>query len=307
MIGRLAHYLRRARTLKNEKGTAELLRVTRDFAIRRAFRENPLLESFEYHVLAPKRDVMKTLIRVAYQREDATSLSERWMVYASFDAKSEILPHVEQQLRSFHERGYRIVFVTTSPELRDEDVKERLAPWCGAVVHRKNEGYDFGSYKLGYMLFRGAIHVAPGAVESFILMNDSCLGPYGDLRAHIEKMIAAQDSVYGITKSYEIHEYIQSYFLHFGTVPIRSLLEEYMAHVRVIHMKTSIVRFMEIGLSHWMRTQKGIVLKAIVDPKNGDIYHLMNAAGTTDPVIQSVAEPMRNQGRLPLYKRSNLK
>jgi lipopolysaccharide biosynthesis protein len=84
-----------------------------------------------------------------------------------------------------------------------------------AVIHRENEGYDFASYKLVYRPIGEAIHSTP-LPESLILMNDSCLGPFGDLQGITDKMIASHDAVFGITKSYEIAAHLQSYFYHFG-------------------------------------------------------------------------------------------
>jgi hypothetical protein len=115
----------------------------------------------------------------------------------------------------------------------------------------------------------------------------------------------ASRTVYGITKSYEIAEYLQSYFLHFSGGLLPEALDGYMKRIRILNSKWAVVRFLEIGLSRWLRT-RGIALKALVDPREEPVASLMRQRNVTDPVLEPVAALLRDQGILPFYKRSNL-
>jgi|GEM_PF-2764915 len=299
MLGRVSYYIKKGYVELGQKGFQKTLINGFEFLIRRKFFLQFLFESLEYRLWSRFRSVEDTLIQVLHQ--DLSRLqSNRLMIYVSYDSQSEIRDHVRQQLQAFSQLGYEIIFVTTSSEVGPAQVQE-LSQFCALIVHRKNEGYDFCSWKLGHQLASGWAQKA----KSVILMNDSCLGPYFDLRPSVEKMEQSKNTVFGITKSYEITEYIQSYFFHFsGDLIQNGLMDRFFDRIRILRSKWAIVRFLEIGSSRFFK-QSGIRLQALVEPKESEVKALMDKAGKTEPCGDPVGSWLVERKINPFYKRSN--
>ena len=298
MKGRLVYYFHQFLREFNNHGPRSAAVKMLEFLVRRRLFIGFLLESFEYHVLSRFRDLDTTLI----QAWTFSPLQPgRVLIYVGFDAKSELKPHVIGQLEVFQKLGYQIVFVSTSLYLESNQL-ELLRNSCHVVIHRKNLGYDFCSWKLGYQVLSSN----RGAIESLILMNDSCLGPSFDLDNVLRQMRQSTGAVFGITKSYEIDEYIQSYFFHFGKDLIRvGLVDQFFDRVRILNSKWSIVRYLEIGSSRFFR-RHSISLMALVDPRESRIAEIMKRYSQTDPVVDPAGRVWNELGISPFYKRSNL-
>ncbi len=298
MIGRLVYYLSRFRRVLENQGPKVAAAKVLDFLARRRVFLGFLFESIEYHVISRFRDLDATRI----QSWTFSSLpSGRVLIYVSFDAHSEIRPPVIEQLEAFQRLGYQTIFVSTSPQLGPSQL-DSLRNSCHMVIHRKNLGYDFCSWKLGYQ----ALSTDRGAIESLILMNDSCFGPSFDLQNVLQQMRQAPGAVFGITKSYEIDEYIQSYFFHFGKDLLRTaLVDRFFDRIRILNSKWAIVRYFEIGSSRFFRRRR-VPLLALVDPREPRIAEIMKRHSQTDPVVDPVGKIWNELGISPFYKRSNL-
>jgi hypothetical protein len=299
MFGRVSYYFKKLRSAIKQKGFISAGVELISFLIRRQFFLQFGLESFEYHVLARIRSLESTLLAI---HKNEPIESKRVLIYASFDKNSRILPHVLQQLEAFKEQGYQTIFVSTSPFFGLEQAKP-LYSLSRVIFHRKNQGYDFCSWALAYEMIKDQRR----EIESLIIMNDSCLGPYFDLTASLEKMRLAPNSVYGITKSYEITEYLQSYFFHFGKdLNTSGIVDQFFSRIRVLNSKWCIVRYLEIGSSRFLRS-KGVLLQALADPKERNIAELMLVSGQTEPSADPVGKNLVEIGINPFHKRSNLK
>lgn len=301
MIGRFHYYYQKFITKLRKHGSKRALLLLAEFLIRRKFFLQFALESLDYGWISRFRNEKKTLLDRWQSGSTAKPSGKfRALVYVSYDSESRIQDHVIEQLRFFHQQGYRIVFVSTSPELKLE-ARGDLFSWAETVLHRKNLGYDFVSYKLGFAEFAPDL----SSLSSVVLMNDSCVGPLFDFVPALRRMESDSGAVYGITKSVEIAEYIQSYFLHFGEgVIISGLLAEYLARIRILKSKWAIVRFLEIGGSRWLR-KRGVVLRALVDPTEPKIRKILDDATVTEPTKTPAAEIFIALGLLPFKKRKH--
>jgi lipopolysaccharide biosynthesis protein len=233
-------------------------------------------------------------------KEDPLS-SNRVLCYAHYDAGSKIAEYVIPQLRAFCDDGYQVIFVTTSPDLPVPEY-EKIKSLVTTCVHRKNEGYDFASYKVAFDL------IGPhySSLESLIVMNDSCLGPLFPMNDILKKMRDSVDSVYGVSISEEISEHIQSYFYHFGSSVLKKpFTKVFFDRIRILQSKWGIVRYFEIGSSKLLLAQ-GIAIKALVNPKDSFVKENMRLAQVTEPTRDPVAAKCVELKMTPFYKRSNL-
>jgi hypothetical protein len=131
-------------------------------------------------------------------------------VYVSFDKWGLLADYVVAQVAELARAGRRVIFISTSPKLMPQDVA-RLLPYVREVVHRRNVGHDFGAYK------DGIARLGPLAgLDSLVLMNDSCYGPFGGL-ARVEAAAAASGAdLFGITESWSIRYHLQTYYVRIG-------------------------------------------------------------------------------------------
>ncbi len=129
-------------------------------------------------------------------------------IFSHFARNEEIADYVYHYLECLRAAGCDIVFVSTSDNIR-QDHLDRLQAICAVTIIRKNYGYDFGSYKCGL----DAAHAALGRYQRVVLANDSCYGPFHDLRELIEYGDSHDLDMWGATDSFAIRYHIQSYFI----------------------------------------------------------------------------------------------
>jgi lipopolysaccharide biosynthesis protein len=147
---------------------------------------------------------------------DPNPTSQRYAVYASYDKRNLVADYVVDQVMDLARLGYRVIFVSTSPRL-PEGQAEKVARHCWRVLHRRNFGHDFGSYKVGIQ------QIGPlSAVESLILMNDSCYGPLSNMSDIDQRARASGSNLWGITDSWQSKYHLQSYFLRIDSHALNS-------------------------------------------------------------------------------------
>jgi lipopolysaccharide biosynthesis protein len=155
-------------------------------------------------------------IRMAIDGHDPAASSHRYAVYVTYDRRSLVADYVVTQVAALAALGYRILFISTSPKLPgDEAAKVLHFTW--KVLHRRNIGYDFGSYKDGIRLI-GSMD----KVDSLILMNDSCYGPLFDLAGIEQRAQANGPNILGVTDGWWKDYHLQSYFLRIDSHALRS-------------------------------------------------------------------------------------
>lgn len=299
MIHRFKYYFHfLARALREEGLKATGARLS-DFLRRRSFGFGLVLEWLDYQFFSRSRHTPATVISII---DPGNSLKKvaRWALYCSFDHNSKISQHVLSQLSFLKGHGFSVLFISSSPELGPE-AQALLSPLCAVIIHRKNMGHDFGSWRTGYDLIRPFLD----RTTPVILMNDSCFGPYSSLDALFKLLEDHPNSVIGVTKNYLIEEHIQSYFLGFGAETVRAgIFDEYMNRIRLLATKEGIVRFFEIGGSHFLR-KRDVPLKALIDPIDKPVASMIQEFGSDDALKDPMGRALVERGLMPFYKRSN--
>jgi lipopolysaccharide biosynthesis protein len=119
------------------------------------------------------------------------------------------------------------------------------------VLRKPNVGYDFGSWAVAQAWepsIRDARHV--------ILVNDSLVGPFGDLVDVMSRYEASRADVFGLTNTTQFGPHLQSYFLGFnGGVLADPPLAEFWLGVRDERDKTRVIHRNEIGLGRLLRRE----------------------------------------------------
>lgn len=181
---------------------------------------------------------------------------DKLCVFASYSGVNQISPYVRHFLLHLRNAGYEISFVTTSAQIEEEDINS-LTKLCLSIIHRKNRGLDFGSWKAG-LLYSG---IEWQKYKKILFANDSCYAPIYPM----EKILQQEgQGILSITDSLEQEPHLMSYFLlcHQDVINHPDFLK-FWQNVRMVptRLKGLIVQLYEIGFSRHFR-KCGFHLKA---------------------------------------------
>lgn len=166
----------------------------------------------------------------------------RLTIFAHFDSENIVDDYVIFYLKELRRVSDRIVFVSTSR--LDLLQKERASAVADEVFTKDNIGYDFASWKFG--LERSDLD----KYDQLVLCNDSCYGPFESLAPIFEEMQRRGSDYWGLTKSYQYSEHLQSYFLVFNKNVFKSkTFKDFWETIVNKEFKLQIVLSYEIGLS----------------------------------------------------------
>jgi hypothetical protein len=140
---------------------------------------------------------------VRYSKE---IMGENVCYFAAHSLFQEYPEYVFYYLEKIVEAGFEIIFTSSSPIGYLTFVA--LQKVCSVIIEKDNMGVDFGAWKV-------ALDVSGHGREfrSVLLANDSVLGPFSDLRPIVRKFALSGRDYFGLTKSFQRNEHIQSYFV----------------------------------------------------------------------------------------------
>lgn len=167
-------------------------------------------------------------------------------IFAHYDPQDKVDEYVLYYLRELNRIADSIQFVTTSELCAAE--RHKVESLGVNVIQRKNEGYDFYSYKVGI----DAIDASE--FDELIVCNDSVYGPLSDLATVFSTMRSRGANFWGLTDSYDYQHHLQSYFLVFAGGALQSQgFNDFWQSIQVLEDKVEIIRQYEVGLSRSMR------------------------------------------------------
>jgi len=168
--------------------------------------------------------------------------AKKLCIFAHFDKDNIVDQYVLFYLQDIRKVADRVVFVSTS-SLTAETISA-LKSVCDAVLIRKNEGYDFASWKLALQ------SEALDDFDELILCNDSVYGPFFPLERIFCEMEGKTCDFWGMTSNYDIAYHVQSYFLVFRkAVLVSSAFQQFWERMETQQSKKGVIKFGEIRLS----------------------------------------------------------
>ena len=206
--------------------------------------------------------------------------NQQYAVYVIYDRRSLVADYVVAQAEALARIGYRVVIVSTSPSLPNSQAS-KLIPFCWKIIHRRNIGHDFGSYKAG-------IHQIDNLqeAESLILMNDSCYGPLFDLGGIEQKAYENGADIWGITDSWWKAYHVQSYYVRFNRRVINSdAFHRFWATLLPFQSRNLVIRYGEIRLTqHLLRSGMTVAVLCPYEAVSGKALELILARISGDAI-----------------------
>ena len=185
-------------------------------------------------------------------------------VFAHYDPHGVVRPHVVRHLVALGEVADRLVVVSTAT--LDASGRSALRE-VSELVERENVGYDFFSFKVGLDL------LDPWSAEGdpvVILANDSVVGPLVPYQAILERMHSRDAMAWGITRSAERIQHLQSYVLGLHAPALRSPeVRRFWTGMVPASGRAEAISLYELGFSQVLE-QAGIELKAYFEPDEHD-------------------------------------
>lgn len=180
-------------------------------------------------------------------------------VFAHFDRDGVIDDYVVNYVSALAGLGCEIVFVSTAPTLND-DMVERVLPYCRRILWRENIGYDFGSWRDG-LASCGNL----SGYDRIVVANDSVYGPLSDLGEVFDAMAVRGAPAWGITDSLRYGRHLQSYFMVFERPVVESeVFRGFWRDLPDYRHKHVVILKCELGLSRKL-SKAGFRLDALCD------------------------------------------
>jgi len=176
--------------------------------------------------------------------ECSQKLESKLCIFSHYDKDGQIDDYVVYYLQAIKKLGTNIVFVSTAEQMSLTEV-QKISDICQSIIIKKNEGYDFGAWKTGFLLSRNML----ARYEQLILCNDSVYLPLYDLNEMFHKMDHQYD-FWGITDNYELGYHIQSYFMVFEkNIFLEQSFSNFWNNIRIFRYKESIIKNYELGIT----------------------------------------------------------
>jgi lipopolysaccharide biosynthesis protein len=166
----------------------------------------------------------------------------RIAIFASYDKNGMVHDYVLNYLRYLKDVVDKIIFIADNPA--DKQEQDKLTPYVDVMTFAPHGEYDFGSYKRGYVIAqaKGWLDIA----DELILCNDSCFC-IAPLLPIFETMAKKPCDFWGMMRSQEIQDHLQSYFLVFKANVFRSqVFVDHLAHVEHKNTALEVVRCYEV-------------------------------------------------------------
>lgn len=199
-------------------------------------------------------------IRSLWDGRQSLEKAKRIAIFAQYDDRG-VSKVVRAYVREISEAGFAVVFVSSSPELADEDVED-LRPFVGKIVWRLNVGHDFGAWRDGLALLGNVERL-----DGLLLANDSVFGPFQKLDEVFARFDGRAD-VWALTESTEIARHLQSYFLYFCASALSSsAFQDFWSGFKIVHGRAWAIQNGELALSGHFR-RNGLRLRALAGYEN---------------------------------------
>lgn len=143
--------------------------------------------------------------------DNLTSDHQRLAIFAGFSPDGRLYEADIYYLKKLQKVVDGIVVVFDSP-LNPEEL-DKLKNLVVYAKFERHEEYDFGSYKRGWQFLKDKNLLAN--TKELVICNNSCYGPIYDFSEIFVKMSAQQVDFWGMVKSCDTAQHLQSYFYVF--------------------------------------------------------------------------------------------
>ncbi|MCB4389919.1 rhamnan synthesis F family protein [Synechococcus sp. MU1617] len=192
------------------------------------------------------------------------------VVLAHFSAnnrfRDDLFPLIDE-----YRRFADVIVVSSASGLRwHPRTLHRLRQRCAAIVIRRNQGYDFGSWKAALNLHRQEIEQA----AFLVLTNDSFWGPITPLDDLFQRLHASSADVIGLTDDLMYEPHLSSAFTAYKRKALQCpAFGRFWETLQIWPRKRDLVKHCEVGLPVQLQAA-GLRLESLYTHNaNGNVLH----------------------------------
>ena len=170
-----------------------------------------------------------------------------------------------------YQRFADVIVVSSASGLRwNRGTLHRLRQRCAAIVIRRNNGYDFGSWKAGLNLHWHDIEKA----AFLVLTNDSFWGPITPLDTLFERLRSSSADVIGLTDDLMYEPHLSSAFIAYKPKALQcQAFGGFWETLQIWPRKRDLIKQCEVGLPVKLRAA-GLTLESLYTHNaNGNVLH----------------------------------
>jgi len=185
--------------------------------------------------------------------------NEKYLIFAHYHKDGLLRKDIVNFLNKSKDIFTKIIFVST--KIKNNELNK--LPKNTKSIRRKNIGYDFYSYKIGFNHFL-KISNKNFINKDLFFINSSILFVAPEKILKIVKKIKINDNeFYGISRSLELADHIQSYFFFFSSKLFENKkILKWWLNIKPINIHYKVILKYELGLSKLMKNNK-IKLRSI--------------------------------------------
>jgi len=176
-------------------------------------------------------------------------MTKRLFIFAGYDKDGIVDPTLIHYLNALSKLG-DIVFTMDNDANKTELQKISEIPNVLHATAKRHGEYDFGSYKRGYLWARDKKLLSK--YDWVYLVNDSVIGPIGDLSVCVQEMESHNTDMIGLVKYHgtELLPHLQSWFVGLRcALATEHFFEEFMLSIKHLDSKEMIVYSYEIRMT----------------------------------------------------------
>lgn len=210
-----------------------------------------LSESVVVRNQVDQEELEKTIVR-----------KKKLAIFCSFSPDGYIHESQQSIVSMLGDAGYAVIWIHSLAEgMEGESEMDTISnALIGSpfFIFKKNKGYDFGSWYVGYVQIQSYLDM----IEELILINDSCFGPVSPFHDLVQRMAQQDCDIWGMSDSFDIQYHMQSFFILLKKHAIESrVLDEFFEQYVMPENKKDIVLKGEIDLSSRF-IRRGLKIKA---------------------------------------------
>lgn len=177
---------------------------------------------------------------------------KKYLIFAHYHSKGLIRKDILEFLKKSNFFFDKIIFVSTNLKVSER----KKFPRSIKIISRKNIGYDFYSYKhgLNYFILNYLKKESENA-DLYFLNSSVLIVETNKLIGNLKKLKIKNNEIWGLTKSYELTEHLQSYFFCFSVKVLKNKnILNWWLKIKPYKKRQTIIDKYELGLSKIMKT-----------------------------------------------------
>jgi hypothetical protein len=194
---------------------------------------------------------------VYFEARNANLEAKKIAVLAQWSISEYLSFSTKKLIQEFLSCGYEIVLISACESKESLVLSPRLRSKI-TIMRKPNFGYDFGSWSI-------ALQALPEIrfANEVILVNDSLIGPFLNLKELLDEMKGSSFDITGLTDSLAFEHHVQSYMMHFKNDSLSDdAIWSFWRDIKHHDEKNAVIQTYELGLSR-LAFENGISVGAL--------------------------------------------